>query len=85
MSDEPNAVTAPVVPPVEAPVTPPPPRMTESDFIGELSSLLKRAEDAGLNSIALVTRVVFRRGVSILDGIFASVEKDLGSGIGKKG
>ena len=59
------------------------PRMTEAAFVEELQALLKRGDEAGLNPVNIITRVVFRRGVNMLDGFLATLEKDIGGG--KKG
>ena len=77
MSDEPNAVATPA----EAPPLEP---ITEVEFVSELDTLLKRGEASHLNWLAIVIRSLFRRGVSMLDMALASVEKEIGSGIGKK-
>ena len=77
MADEPNAVAATV----EAPKREP---MTEAAFVNELDDLLKRGEESHLNWLTIVIRSLFRRGVSMLDMALASVEKEIGSGIGKK-
>ena len=81
MMDEPNAVATPV----EAP--PPLPRepLTEAAFVNKFNDLLKHGEESHLNWLVIVIRCLFRRGVSMLDMALASVEKDIGSGIGKKG
>ena len=63
----------------------PAPRMTEAAFVAELDALFKRAEAAGLSPTNITVRVCFRRGVSMLDGLLASVEANIGSGAGKKG
>ena len=63
----------------------PAPRMTEKVFVEELLALFKRGDDAGLSPANITIRVCFRRGVSILDGFLATVEKDIGSGKRKKG
>ena len=65
----------------ESPVPAPP--MTEAAFVSELDALFKRAEAAGLSPTTIAARVIFRRGVGILDGLLASVETSIGSG--KKG
>lgn len=75
MADEPN---------VAAPVETPKPPMTEQAFVEELQSLIKRGEAANLSPLTIITRVVFRRGVGMLDGFLASVESSIGVG-GKKG
>ena len=79
MSDEPNAVATPT----EAPPPPLEP-ITEVEFVSELDTLLKRGEASHLNWLTIVIRSLFRRGVSMLDMALASVEKEIGSGIGKK-
>ena len=62
----------------------PAPHMTEAAFLEELLALFKRGEAAGLSPVNITIRVCFRRGVSMLDGLLASVEANIGSG-GKKG
>ena len=64
-------------------VSPESPPMTEAAFVEELLVLFKRGEDAGLSPATITVRVCFRRGVSMLDGLLASVESNIGSG--KKG
>ena len=61
----------------------PTPLMTEAAFVEELLALIKRGEEAGLNTTTLAIRVGWKRGVGFIDGIFADVEKNIGSG--KKG
>ena len=61
----------------------PAPRMTEAAFLEELLALFKRGEDAGLSPATIAVRACFRRGVSMLDGLLATVESGIGSG--KKG
>ena len=71
---------------VQAPgegVSPESPRMTEAAFLEELDALFKRGEAAGLSPVTIAARVVFRRGVGILDGFLERVETGLGPG--KKG
>ena len=63
----------------------PAPRMTAEAFVEELLALFKRGDDAGLSPMNITVRVCFRRGVGIIDGFLATVEKDIGSGSGKKG
>ena len=97
VADDPTAVEAPKVPevaqaaPAQATTEPPPPapppapRMTEAEFVAEQLALVKRGEDSNLNPYAIITRVIFKRGVGWLDGVLANVEASLGSTAGKKG
>lgn len=58
--------------------------MTEQAFLQEFDALIQRGIDSRLNWLVIVIRGLFRRGVSMLDMALASVEKEIGSGIGKK-